>query len=338
MLQAEWGRERFISAIGERSVDGTTERIVANAEVRAWIGLRRTECRWCYSEREEELEGGINRPIIIDDDDSEVGEATVSPFTVIKQPRNGGARGFVDYRDYMVPRNCATNLQEQATQHFERRVSLDEEVSSILNTPGQAVQSTGNTLAGTPAMRPMQDAELITTQFGYGRVNRQSTSNQPYFVSRHGSNGQSLGELCYSPRYSGHPDSRYRSPYESDEGGYGMQNVPEATREARPQRSQGQAGHHGLVGQPQQQSQHTTAPSRRSASMHGAPRVSKRPAEPPYLVRHNGILLEGTGSMYNGRTALDPSYPAITCDVRRPRLEGPPYKFKYEEKPISKDK
>lgn len=313
--------------------------------------------------KEEDLEGGINRPIVIDDDDSEVGEATVSPVTVMKQPRNGGARGFVDYRDYMVPPNGATNLQEQAKQHFERRVSLDEEVSRILNTPGQAIQPTSNTLAGTPGMRPMTDAELITTQFGYGRVNRQIASNQPYFVSRHGSNGRSPGELGHFSRYSGHPNPRYRSPYESDEEGYGMQNVPEAAREAGPRVPYGQAVHHGLVGQvgqpqnqvqhgisastpnipravehPQQQFQHTAAPSRHPASMHGASTVPNQPADPQYLVRHNGMFLKGTGSMYDGPTALDPPQPVTTRDVRRPGLESPPYKFKWEKKPKSEDK
>ncbi|TGO34348.1 hypothetical protein BHYA_0201g00120 [Botrytis hyacinthi] len=289
-------------------------------------------------DREEDLEGGINRPIVIDDDDSEVREVTVSTDKVMKRPRNCGARDFIDYRDYMVPRNDATNLQEQATQQSERRVNLDEEVSRILNTPGQAIQTTGNTLAGTSGMRPMTDTELITTQFGYGRVNRQSTSNQPYFVSRHGSNSRSLGESAYSPRYSGHPDRRYRSPYESDEGVSGMQDFPGVAREA---------GHHGLVGQVeqpqnkvqhgtsasaqniprqveqhQQQLQHTAAPSRSSASMYGAPRVTKQPAEPQYLVRHNGSFLKGTGGMYDDPTALEPPQPVTLHDVRRPGLSA----------------
>ncbi|KAF7914755.1 uncharacterized protein EAE98_011454 [Botrytis deweyae] len=313
-------------------------------------------------DRKEELGGGINKPIVIDDDDSEVEEVTVSPFPVMKPSRGGETRGFIDYRDYMVPRSSTTN-PEQATQFSERRLNLDEEVSRILNTPGQAIQPTGNTLAGTPGMRPMTDAELIATQFGYGRVNRQITTNQPYFVSRHGSNGKSLGELGYFPRNSGHPDPRYRSANVSDEGGYGMRNVPGVAREAGLRVPQGPSGHHGLIGQigqPQNQVQHGTsastqniprpieqpqrqlpqnaAPSRRSASMHGAPRVPKQPAEPQYLVRHNGSFFKGTGSMYNGSTALEPLQPVTTRDIHRPRLDGPPYKFKWEKKPKSEDK
>ncbi|TGO12906.1 hypothetical protein BTUL_0080g00260 [Botrytis tulipae] len=53
MLQGELGSERVTSINGERSVDGKAGKIVANAEVRVWIGLRRTECPWCYSEREQ---------------------------------------------------------------------------------------------------------------------------------------------------------------------------------------------------------------------------------------------------------------------------------------------
>ncbi|TGO54014.1 hypothetical protein BCON_0114g00250 [Botryotinia convoluta] len=307
-------------------------------------------------DKKEELEGGINKPIVIDDYDSEVEEATVSPVPVRKSSRNGETRGFIDYGNYMVPRNGATNLQEQATKHSERRVSLDEEVSRIVNIPRQAAQSSGNTLAGTSGMRPMTDAELIATQFGYGKANRQITTNQPCFVSRRGSNCRSLGELGYVPRYSGHPDPRYRSPYESDEGGYGMQNVPGVAGGAGRHGPYGQSGPHGLVGQvgqpqsqvqneyfrpaehPRQQLQHNLAPSRRSASMHGASRVAREPAEPQYLVRHNGKFLKGTGSMYDGPTALDPPQPATTRDIRRPRLEGPPYMFKWEKKPKPENK
>ncbi|KAF7948006.1 hypothetical protein EAE96_009074 [Botrytis aclada] len=320
--------------------------------------------------KKEELEGDIDKPIIIEDyDDSEVEEATVLSDTVMEPRRNDEMRGFIDYRDYMVPRNKTANLQEQAAQHPERRVNLDEEVSRIVNTPGQAAQSTGNTLAGTPGTRPMTDAELIATQFGYGRANRQITANQPYFVSRHGSNGRSLGEFGYFPRHSGHPDPRYRSPYESDERGYGMQNVRGVAGEGGHHGQQRQAGHyrqagpHGLVGQvrqpqnqaqhgtsgsmqsiprpveqPQQQLQNNATPSRRSASMGGASRVAREAANPQHLVHHNGKFLKGTGNMYDGTTALEPPKPATTRDIRRPRHDGPPYKFRWEKKPKSEDK
>ncbi|KAI9644910.1 hypothetical protein NHQ30_006944 [Ciborinia camelliae] len=198
-------------------------------------------------------EGSANKPIVIDDDESEVEEIVQLPATkMIKNRGNGRTTGFGGHRGhggtqigtkkvrrqaakftgdspFATPARNGNSSRIQSANTGRRQNFMDKwtepPATSMFNDLGQTEQSIGQ--VNEPEMRTAGTGMGMTNgQYGYGRYDEQAT-NGPYFVSQSGSNVGGHGNPSNVVRHSQQPDPFYVSPYEAYPGGHGsMLDIP----------------------------------------------------------------------------------------------------------------